>query len=211
MVRWVRWGLALLVLGLAILLSAAAAGPGTFALDLRISQALQRHPFPGSRVVELVGYAVGSSAVLIPLGAAVALWLFVRRRIEMAWLFAGVVVLRPLNLLLKWVIASPRPRADQLDILRHSSGYGFPSGHVTGTMLLGGLAFYLAPRLTGSRRAALIVRGLAVCALVATMYSRIASGAHWPSDVLGGLLWGTLQLLALVALVSWSVRRARAR
>lgn len=195
---------------LAIALSIAAAGDGTFAFDLRISQAVQRHTFPGSRLVELFGYAVGSSAVLIPLGIAAALWLFYRRQPAMAWLFAGVVVLRPLNTLLKLIIDSPRPAPDQLDVLRQSGGNGFPSGHVTGTLVMAGAVFYLTPRLTGSRRARALLRVLAVVAVIATSYSRVASGAHWPSDVLGGLLWGTTELLLLIAVVGWLSRRARA-
>lgn len=203
--------IAAVLLALSVGLSIAAAGPGTFALDLRITSFVQRHPFPGSRVVELVGYAVGSSAFLIPFGIIAALWLFVRRRPDMAWLFAGAVILRPLNVLLKIIIGSPRPTADQVDVLRQSSGNGFPSGHVTGTLLMAGIVFFLAPRLAGSRRGVLLLRVLAALAVLATSYSRIVSGAHWPSDVLGGLLWGGVQLLALVAVVGWLSRRAMAR
>ena len=196
-------------LALAVALSIAAAGADTFALDLRISRAVQSHRFAGSRLVELFGYAVGSSAVLIPLGIVAALWFFYRRRPAMAWLFAGVVILRPLNTLLKMIVDSPRPGPDQVDVLRQSGGNGFPSGHVTGTLVMAGVVFYLAPRLTGSRRACVLLRVLAVVAVVATSYSRIASGAHWPSDVLGGLLWGTTELLLLIAVVGWLARPER--
>lgn len=199
-------GTAFACLLLAIALSIAAAGPGTFALDQRISAAVQRHPFAGSRWIELFGHVVGSSAVLIPVALVVAIWLFVRGRPDVAWLFAGVVLLRPLNLLLKLIIGSPRPTSDQVDVLRQSSGNGFPSGHVTGVVLLAGVVWCVAPALFKPRWIRLAVRALAVAAIVATSYSRVASGAHWPSDVAGGLLWGLTELFALFAFVSWRYR-----
>ncbi len=199
---------ALFYLVLAVGLSVAVARSGTFALDLRVTQAVQRHPFPGSRFIELFGYAIGSSAVLIPLGIAAAFWLFVRRRPDIAWLFVGVLLLRPLNTLLKAIIESPRPSAAQVDVLRESGGNGFPSGHVTGTVLMAGVVFYLAPAIAAPRGGGAVLRALAVVAVVATCYSRVASGAHWPTDVVGGLLWGGAQLLALVAAVNWLHRRS---
>lgn len=195
---------------IALPLSLVAAGPGTLALDLRIARWVQRHSFAGSRLVELAGYVVGSSAVLIPLGVILALWLFVRRRPDMAWLFAGVVIIKPLNRALKIIVDSPRPSLSHVDVLRDSGGNGFPSGHVSGTVLMAGVLFYLAPRLAPSSQARLSIRALAILAVAATCYSRVSSGAHWPSDVLGGLLWGTVELLLLIAVVGWLYRRARA-
>lgn len=192
---------------LAIPLSLAAAGPGTFAIDHRITRAAQDHTILGWEVVERVGYLVGTSALLVPLGIVATLLFFVARRPDLAWLFAGVLALRPLNTMLKLVIESPRPTPDEVNVLRDASSNGFPSGHVAGTLLMAGVAVYVAPRLFNSIRVVWLVRALALTAVVATSYSRVVAGAHWPSDVLGGLLWGMAQLMVLIVVVGWLARR----
>lgn len=44
--------------------------------------------------------------------------------------------------------------------------------------------------------------------ILLTSYGRIYTGAHWPSDVLGGYLWGTLLLTAAIQLTRVATRRA---
>lgn len=194
----------------AIVLSLIVAGPSTLAIDVRVSHAVQSFAFPGDRWVELFGYWVGSSAIAVPFVLLLALWQLRQGERWVTALLVGAAALRPVNVLAKILIDSPRPTAEQVEVLRQSSGNGFPSGHVYGTVLIAGALFLVAPTLSASRFGGILIRVLAGVAIVATCYSRIESGAHWPSDVLGGLLWGAVALLVVIAAADrWFQRPSR--
>jgi membrane-associated phospholipid phosphatase len=76
-----------------------------------------------------------------------------------------------------------------------TASFGFPSGHVVGTTVVFGLTFLLAGRFF--RDGAFVLATRAVCAfmVVSVGPARVWSGAHWPTDVLGGYL------LALIFLI----------
>ncbi|HEV2526890.1 MAG TPA: phosphatase PAP2 family protein [Thermomicrobiales bacterium] len=78
----------------------------------------------------------------------------------------------------------------------------FPSGHVTGAVLLYGLIFFVAGRI---RWAPLrwAVRVVAVVIPLVTGYQRVWGGAHWPSDVLAAYALGGVLLIGLIALARW--------
>lgn len=107
---------------------------------------------------------------------------------------------------LKWALPMPRPAAvlaaDQLVVIGpHRTQRSFPSGHVG---LVVSFAFVWLEYL-GWRRALPIV-GLAMLAA----FSRVAIGARWPIDVLGGALVGVLAAwggLALARRFPWGLRR----
>ncbi len=111
---------------------------------------------------------------------------------------ALATVLRPLVADgLKAAVDRPRPRLSQLV---HTTDSSYPSGHA-----LAATVFWLAvPAVlalwAASRR---FVRGAAaLCALVvlAVACSRVYLGVHWPSDVIGAMLYGLLLLAPLYLL-----------
>ena len=116
------------------------------------------------------------------------------------YVFWAVVVAGLVAGLLKFIIGRARPRLfDQVgpyafDMFGPDSAWAsFPSGHTT-TVMSCAMAFaLLVPRW----RVAILVAGVAVS------FGRVATGAHYPSDILGGV--------ALGALVSWLFARALAR
>ena len=128
-------------------------------------------------------------------------------RREALWASLAAAALRPASGIIKDLVASPRPAPAfgiRVDELRDS--FGFPSGHVYGDVLvLGVLAVYARAFLTP--RFVEPFRVLVVVVLVAAGPSRVVAGAHWPSDVLGGYLWGTLALLIAIAVGRWGGRR----
>ncbi|MGB3296671.1 MAG: phosphatase PAP2 family protein [Phormidesmis sp.] len=75
--------------------------------------------------------------------------------------------------------------------------HSFPSGHVVVVMTMYGLIFYLWFRTSDSW----LERGLVI--VFATLWiglvslSRLALGAHWPSDVIAGLFMGLLWLITV--------------
>ena len=95
-----------------------------------------------------------------------------------------------------------RTRPHLPELIRRSANHeerSFPSGHVTGAVLLYGFIFVIAERIP-FRPLRFAVR--AICAVIIVMVGsdRVWEGAHWPSDVLGGYALGGLLLAILVAL-----------
>lgn len=88
------------------------------------------------------------------------------------------------------LVRRPRPDAHLVHVIRHTTGWAFPSGHlVFYTWFLSILLLALARgRLPGPLYRAGWVLFVALLAVVAL--SRVYTGEHWPSDVLAGLLLG---------------------
>jgi membrane-associated phospholipid phosphatase len=115
---------------------------------------------------------------------------------------------RGLRQLLAMIVTRPRPSADLLQIRDHASGYSFPSGHATGAMVLYGALFLLAGALMPHTGARLLFRSLCVFMIVATGLARVYSGVHWPSDVIGGYVFGLIGL-APIFFCRFAVKRMR--
>ena len=81
-----------------------------------------------------------------------------------------------------------------------AAGFSFPSGHTTGTTALCvSLLVVLLPVLHRRGRAVAVVAAVALSVAVAA--SRVLLGVHFPSDVVGGLLAGSLVALTAAALL----------
>lgn len=74
-------------------------------------------------------------------------------------------------------------RADMITLQGHTTGYSFPSGHTSTT-------FSVATSLSLSYPKWYVIAPAYTFA-AATAYSRMYRGAHYPSDVLGGVIVGT--------------------
>jgi undecaprenyl-diphosphatase len=168
---------AALALGLAV---RGPAGPG----DIALADDLVRTSPPW-----IAGAAdtLGSLPVFaaISIIALVATFLASRRRWSAAFAMALFVEV-PVEIL-KVVIDRPRPpTANEIEAFGSIASY--PSGHVARIAVIAGLL--AAILLTRRGRAAwlgVLAAGVVV-GLVA--FGRIAAGAHWPTDVLGGILVG---------------------
>ena len=147
-------------------------------------------------------YLVGWGNYLLPyLPIGIVVFVALSKRWSDGLLMAACGVLPPvINLGLKELAARPRP--DAALALVEETGYAFPSGHtVFATAFYGGLIYLLGhwgafPDRPVLRRA---IQGALALFIVAVGASRIYLGAHWPSDVIGGLLFGGLCLAALIA------------
>ena len=108
------------------------------------------------------------------------------------------------NLFLKNVIARPRPCAvDNSVILKipFPSEYSFPSGH-SSNGFAGAVTIFCYYRSAG-------LLSLLMAALIA--FSRLYFFVHYPTDILGGILLGTLDALLAVWLVKHLENRADAQ
>ncbi|WP_162901657.1 bifunctional DedA family/phosphatase PAP2 family protein [Breoghania sp. L-A4] len=146
---------------------------------------------PADRVMAVVTMA-GDGIVLGVLGAVIVAWLVWRR----AWAIAGAASIAILSSALfvpfmKTVLQRPRP----IDIYSGADAYSFPSGHATlATVVFGVLAVLVSLRL-GRWGKALVFASFGAL-VVAIAFSRIYLGAHWPSDVAAGFLFGVAMTAA---------------
>lgn len=123
------------------------------------------------------------------IGAVFLLWLGERRR--MFLLGATVLVGRLGVELLKLAVDRPRPAFDAHPVIVFSQS--FPSGHAANSMITYlALALFVAPERW--RRAA-VASALALALVIGS--TRPMLGVHWPSDVLGGWLYGILVVAAV--------------
>ncbi|PLC12778.1 hypothetical protein AUQ48_11790 [Kocuria flava] len=91
-----------------------------------------------------------------------------------------------------------RPRPDRTLALVTETGPGFPSGHALTATVMGGLVAYLLVRAAHRPAVRLVVLLSVLPAIGLVGLSRIYLGAHYPSDVLGGLLLGVVLLVPFV-------------
>lgn len=115
-----------------------------------------------------------------------------------ALLFLSGMIGRGFNSGLKEIIQRPRPSPDLVEVTDQPSSFSFPSGHAGGSVVLFGLIFYFASIYIPNQRLRLSIQAACLWIIVVTGIERVYSGHHWPSDVLGGVLYGLLVLAALI-------------
>lgn len=142
-------------------------------------------------------------AALALAAAAIIALLLRRRRADALFLALAMLAVLPAYGL-KALVGRPRP--DYALIAPIPQSMGFPSGHAVLALLLGGVLIYLAWRRIGNPW--LRWSGCAGLALLilAVGLSRVYLGVHWPSDVIGGYLYGATALLLAARLKDLALR-----
>ena len=179
-----------IALPMAVLLSVGAAFQDYFVGDLFLARAVQDiEVTPLRETMELVTF-IGKWPILAAIALACTVWLLWRKYRAEALVFGAALLSFGLNPLLK-----------ELVVVWHShSNMSFPSGHAYTSVVIFGLLYYLAPILFPWRRAVPLVRVSSLSLIALIGLSRVYLGAHWPSDVLGGILVGGIVLALLIHL-----------
>jgi|GEM_PF-276284 len=144
---------------------------------------------------------LGDATVLIPLLSVIIIW----RPQAWAATLAAAPVASLLSVTMKKIAAVPRPAAfldqDQFTLIGHAlkGSNSFPSGH--SLTIFTGVVAVLVILLPQSRNRRYWLMLIAACLVAVTVaLSRVAVGAHWPLDVLGGALCGLIAGFAGAAL-----------
>jgi undecaprenyl-diphosphatase len=135
---------------------------------------------------------------LIAIGAAIVLWLLYKRQWREAILVIIVLaIVTAGSEAVKQFIARPRPPGYNSSVL--GVVYSFPSGHVLEAITIYGMIAVLVWHSSLARAVKLIVPIIFTIIIVFVAIARVATGDHYPSDVLAGAVAG----IAFVAFFSW--------
>ena len=200
---WLIWA-GLLLGGVALAAWAGVADrlPG----DLGLGQWMQAHdPFGRDALDFLRDVGSSLSALVTILLLSIAAWLAGWRWTAAASLAFLLGLL--LEMVLKEVVDRPRPTAELLEPLVGFRSSSFPSGHVMSTLLAGALVLWLIRRSAGPGWLRALPAVWAGGLIVLQPWVSVAGGVHWPSDVLGGLVWGLVVVIPGV----WLLDRAWGR
>ena len=104
-----------------------------------------------------------------------------------------------LNWIVKRLIKRPRPTSELVTVARVINEPSFPSGHVMHYVNFFGLLDYLLATNWRSGRLRNILIAISTALIVLIGPSRVYLGAHWPSDVIAGYVYGGLWFGGLMA------------
>ncbi|MEU8713178.1 MULTISPECIES: phosphatase PAP2 family protein [unclassified Streptomyces] len=198
---------AVLALSSALLLALVAGEwPPLVALDEDIADTTHRWAVADqgtTQVLRILTDWVWDPLTMRLLCAGVAVWLVWRHSAwrTALWLAVTCALGTVAQQTLKAAVGRPRPEwHDPVDSAHYAA---FPSGHTMTATVVCGLLLWLLHRCgTGPalRRTALIAAGVSVAGVGLT---RVWLGVHWPSDVLGGWLLGSLVVALAVLAYGW--------
>jgi membrane-associated phospholipid phosphatase len=175
------------------------------------AQLLRHRGEVGWTIADVVSFCASGAMVALVAAAAGAWLIFARRQIvDAVAVVAAPAFAGGVEVVMKAIISRPRPLTA---VLSGESGNGFPSGHVTGyaaltVALLVVFVLTTAALPLGVRRMWTVTT---ILAIVLVMWSRVALGAHYVSDTIGGCLLGAAIGLAAVPVAAWFAAVLRRR
>lgn len=184
----------------ALMLSVIARYTQFFPGDMAITAALQKQRNPWIRRFMVAISEIGFPKLSVPLTIGVAgIFLALRFRLEAIFILLTTSS-NLLNALVKRLIKRPRPTKELVTVVRVINEPSFPSGHVMHYTNFFGLLIYLLA--TNWRSGTLRNILIAICTALIVFIgpSRVYLGAHWPSDVMAGYIYGGLWFGGIMAL-----------
>ena len=176
-------------------------------IDLSVASLMRETRNAPADEIMTVITMMGDLVVMAALALAMLGWLIWHKAYRAAYA-AGIVIVSAKLFEMALKAGIQRARPTELAYAGFDP-FSFPSGHATMAAVIFGILAVLVSHSMGRWGRALVY---ATCAVVVVMiaYSRIYLGAHWLSDVLAGLLFGTVMMAAFgVAIEAIPPRRIK--
>jgi undecaprenyl-diphosphatase len=162
---------------------------------------LQEHRLPGELRFEEFADLIGYPTTMIVMAVGGTIVFLALRRWELAALAVVAPMLTRIGPVMKDLVARPRPAANEVPQIReHPGGFSFPSGHSLQASIICAVIIIAAQELLPGRLRRAVQLIAATLALTIG-WERVFDGAHWPTDVVAGLLLGTLCTFAAWAVI----------
>ena len=184
----------------ALMLSIIARYTQFFPGDMGITATLQKQRNPWLRRFMLAISEIGFPRLSVPLTIGVAgIFLALRFRLEAIFILLTTSS-NLLNALVKRLIKRPRPTKELVTVVHVINEPSFPSGHVMHYTNFFGLLIYLLATNWRSGKLRNILIAICTALIIFIGPSRVYLGAHWPSDVMAGYIYGGLWFGGIMAL-----------
>ena len=198
--------IAIAVLGVAFIALTMAITAGLFrTLDLQVADAMHSMWRPSLHLVFQAIAELGGFELTSILMFALTVYLWRSGFGSDALVFVVFIAAEGFELFYKYNLHHPTPpeslsHADGpsvSEILSGTSpGNSFPSGHMLRTVIVYGLLAFVVRRLSPSPLVRLLALAAAIVIVMGVAFDRLYLDVHWESDVVGGLLLGSIALLA---------------
>ena len=116
-----------------------------------------------------------------------------------------------LQRVLKAIVGQPRPSPDLVIQRAGFTSSSFPSGHVMSCLIGYALALYVIWRLPLPLSARLALSVWPLGAILLEPWAAVTGRVPWPSDTLGGLVWGSVLLIPMFLILRAVARHDAAR
>ncbi len=204
--RFIPRLIAIAVLGVAFIALTMAITAGWFrTLDLQVAEAMHSMWRPSLHFVSQAIAELGGVELTSILMLALTVYLWRSGFGSDALVFVVFIAAEGFELFYKYNLHHPGPpqTLSQPDgpsvseiLSGLSAGNSFPSGHMLRTVIVYGLLAFVVRRLSPSPLVRLLALAAAILIVVLVAFDRLYLDVHWESDVVGGLLLGSIALLA---------------
>lgn len=204
------WFLILLSVAL-IALSLAARTTPYFDFDLSLARAVQSIQVPGfDAVMRTVGLPGYPPQVYVETAAVVVILFLIGMRWEAVSFVFATLGIALIGLGLKLWVDRPRPSPNLIQVWNpdlDGGKFSYTAGHVQSYVaMLGYIAFLLLmPARREIWQTVLLIVIAVMIALIGV--SRVYSGEHWFSDVVGGYLFGLIWLGVTIRFYEWGTSK----
>jgi len=165
--------------------------------DVRLTMLIQQ--WRGLEGIMTIITSLGHPIVTMAIGLLVMLLGGLRANLRLV--YAGFAVFGTLGAgtILKMILRRDRPLTEYVNNMMFTS-FSFPSGHTVGSTVAYGLLAYLAWQLF-PQPWNIVAAGMLVLFIVLVGVARVYLGAHFPSDVIAGWLFGLLGLAIIIFVI----------